>query len=85
MLLATHAAAFDEANKESILAWVTGFGAAVSMISNPLFGAVSDRTTSSFGRRGVGIAFATGILALCPTWTAAIIAAGIPHELTSLR
>ncbi|TJZ55757.1 MFS transporter [Streptomyces piniterrae] len=38
-------------SKESVLAWVTGTGAAVSVVSNPLFGALSDRTTSRFGRR----------------------------------
>ncbi|WP_405409940.1 MFS transporter [Streptomyces decoyicus] len=37
--------------KESVLAWVTGTGAVVSMVSGPLFGALSDRTTSRFGRR----------------------------------
>ncbi|MFJ5799875.1 MFS transporter [Streptomyces decoyicus] len=37
--------------KESVLAWVTGMGAVVSMVSSPLFGALSDRTTSRFGRR----------------------------------
>ncbi|GAA5612017.1 MFS transporter [Streptomyces platensis] len=37
--------------KESVLAWVTGAGAVVSMVTNPLFGALSDRTASRFGRR----------------------------------
>ncbi|MEJ8648009.1 MFS transporter [Streptomyces sp. MS1.AVA.3] len=37
--------------KESVLAWVTGMGAVVSMVCSPLFGALSDRTTSRFGRR----------------------------------
>ena len=30
---------------------VTGVGAAVSVFANPAFGAISDRTTSRFGRR----------------------------------
>jgi len=30
---------------------VTGVGSAVSVVANPLFGALSDRTTSRFGRR----------------------------------
>ncbi|MFJ9851773.1 MFS transporter [Streptomyces sp. NPDC101150] len=38
-------------SKESVLAWVTGLGAVVSLLSNPLFGALSDRTTSRYGRR----------------------------------
>jgi MFS family permease len=39
------------ANKVAVLGWVTGIGAAVAMISNPVAGALSDRTTSRFGRR----------------------------------
>ncbi|MGW2224111.1 MFS transporter [Streptomyces formicae] len=38
-------------SKETVLAWVTGVGAVVSLASNPLFGALSDRTTSRRGRR----------------------------------
>ena len=34
-----------------MLGWVTGIGAAVAMISNPVAGALSDRTTGRFGRR----------------------------------
>lgn len=51
VLLAQQAIHFDEANKEHIVALVTGAGAAVSMVANPLFGVFSDRTTSRFGRR----------------------------------
>ncbi|WP_046729843.1 MFS transporter [Streptomyces humi] len=38
-------------SKETMLAWVTGAGAVVSLLANPLFGALSDRTTSRWGRR----------------------------------
>ncbi|MGW0992092.1 MFS transporter [Streptomyces sp. NPDC002523] len=38
-------------SKESLLAWVTGAGAVVSLLANPLFGALSDRTTARRGRR----------------------------------
>ncbi len=38
-------------SKEAVLAWVTGAGAAVSLLANPVFGALSDRTTSRWGRR----------------------------------
>ncbi|MEU4996264.1 MFS transporter [Streptomyces sp. NPDC021622] len=38
-------------SKETVLAWVTGVGAVVSLVANPLFGALSDRTTSRRGRR----------------------------------
>jgi MFS family permease len=39
------------AHKVVVLGWVTGIGAAVAMISNPVAGALSDRTTGRFGRR----------------------------------
>jgi MFS family permease len=39
------------AHKVAVLGVVTGIGAAVAMISNPVAGALSDRTTSRFGRR----------------------------------
>ena len=51
VLLGQQAAAFSEADKEAILALVTGAGATVSLVANPLFGAFSDRTTSRLGRR----------------------------------
>ncbi|WP_329577533.1 MFS transporter [Kitasatospora sp. NBC_01250] len=41
----------DAAHKADLLSWVTGVGALVAMLVNPLAGAVSDRTTSRFGRR----------------------------------
>lgn len=51
VLLGNQAISFDEGQKEAILALVTGAGAAVSLVANPLFGALSDRSTSRFGRR----------------------------------
>ncbi|WP_024367249.1 MFS transporter [Arthrobacter sp. TB 26] len=51
VLLGQQAAAFSEGEKEAILALVTGAGAAVSLVANPLFGAFSDRTSSRRGRR----------------------------------
>src|SRR6476620_4678671 len=51
VLLGQQAEHFDPGQKEAILALVTGAGAAVSLVANPLFGAFSDRTTSRFGRR----------------------------------
>jgi MFS family permease len=39
------------AHKVAVLGWVTGVGAAVAMVANPVAGALSDRTTSRFGRR----------------------------------
>jgi MFS family permease len=51
VLLGQQAAHFSEGEKEAILALVTGAGAAVSLVANPLFGAFSDLTTSRLGRR----------------------------------
>ncbi|WP_427172893.1 MFS transporter [Arthrobacter sp. 92] len=51
VLLGQQAAHFSEGEKEAILALVTGAGAAVSLVANPLFGAFSDRTASRLGRR----------------------------------
>ncbi|GAA2475068.1 MFS transporter [Streptomyces thermolineatus] len=56
ILLPRQLAALDAGSKESALAWVTGFGALVALVANPLAGALSDRTTSRFGRRRPWIA-----------------------------
>ncbi|WP_435838101.1 MFS transporter [Streptomyces chrestomyceticus] len=68
-------------SKESVLAWVTGLGAAVSLVANPFFGALSDRTVSRFGRRTPWIVAGVlgGAAALCLLATArsvAVMAAG---------
>ena len=44
------------AHKVAVLGWVTGIGAAVAMIANPVAGALSDRTVGRFGRRRPWIA-----------------------------
>lgn len=41
----------DSAGKVGALGWVTGAGAAVAILATPLAGALSDRTTSRWGRR----------------------------------
>lgn len=66
VLLGLHAEAIDPMRKNAILSLVTGVGAAVSLVVNPLFGALSDRTTSRFGRRVPWIVAGTlcGALAL---------------------
>jgi len=51
VLLAKQSEAVAAGNKEFVFGLVTGAGAAVSVVANPLFGAISDRTTSRFGRR----------------------------------
>ncbi|HEV3067383.1 MAG TPA: MFS transporter [Streptosporangiaceae bacterium] len=44
------------AHKVAVLGLVTGVGAAVAMVANPVAGALSDRTASRFGRRRPWIA-----------------------------
>ena len=44
------------AHKVAVLGWVTGIGAAVAMVANPVAGALSDRTVSRLGRRRPWIA-----------------------------
>ena len=51
VLLAQQAEAIDPADKEQVLALVTGLGALTSAICNPIAGAFSDRTTLRLGRR----------------------------------
>ncbi|MEU3431489.1 MFS transporter [Streptomyces gardneri] len=51
LLLARQAEQLTPDHKASTLALVTGLGAAVSMVANPVFGALSDRTTARVGRR----------------------------------
>ena len=51
VLLAQQAEQFAPDHKEAALALVTGVGAAVSTVLNPLCGALSDRTIARMGRR----------------------------------
>jgi MFS family permease len=51
VLIPAQVSAAGDAGKVGNLAWVTGIGAAFALVSNPLAGALSDRTTSRFGRR----------------------------------
>jgi MFS family permease len=60
VLLAQQAEAIDPANKEQVLALVTGLGALTSTILNPVAGAFSDRTTLRLGRRLPWIIGGTG-------------------------
>ena len=60
----------DAAGKVGALGWVTGAGAAIAVLVTPLAGALSDRTTSRWGRRLPwlvgGTLLAAGALALLP-------------------
>jgi MFS family permease len=51
VLLAEQMEAIAPLHKEAALGWVTGAGALVALLANPLCGAWSDRTTSRWGRR----------------------------------
>jgi len=51
VLLPMQAQTFAGHHKEGALALVLGIGAAASLVANPVFGAISDRTTSRYGRR----------------------------------
>jgi len=69
VLLPEQVAAIDPAAKVSDLAVVTGAGAAVALVVNPLAGALSDRTRSRLGRRrpwvlGGGVLGALALLSL---------------------
>lgn len=51
ILLPSQVAAIDPVHKEASLAVVLAVAAVCTAVANPLFGAMSDRTTSRFGRR----------------------------------
>lgn len=51
ILLANQAEAISPDGKESLLALTAGVGAAFSLVANPVWGALSDRSASRFGRR----------------------------------
>jgi len=54
VLLPKQVAGIDAADKETMLGWVTGIGALVAVVANPLAGALSDRTSFMVGYRAVG-------------------------------
>lgn len=64
VLLGLQAAQLTPDHKEATLSLVTGLGALVSTLGNPIFGAMSDRTHSRFGRRLPWIAGGLGLGAL---------------------
>jgi MFS family permease len=69
------------AGKVAAFGWVTGAGAAVAMIANPVAGALSDRTTGRFGRRhpwtvGGALAAAAALLLLAGQHTIAGVIIG---------
>ena len=81
MLLAQQAEVVSPDHKEAVLSLVTGVGAAVSMVLNPVWGAFSDRTVLRVGRRlpwvvggAAGGAIAMLLLARADTVPAMVLA-----------
>ncbi|MEV7277214.1 MFS transporter [Streptomyces sp. NPDC093111] len=71
----------DPQDKNTALSLVTGLGALVAVLVNPLAGAWSDRTTSRFGRRrpwtlGGAVAGAAGLVFTASQHTVAGVAVG---------
>ena len=71
----------DAAHKSTALAWVTGAGALVAVVANPLAGALSDRTVSRWGRRrpwivGGALAGAAGLAVTAAQHTVLGVALG---------
>jgi MFS family permease len=69
VLLAQQAQELVPAHKEFVFGLVTGLGSGVAVVASPLFGALSDRTTSRLGRRvpwvlGGALAGAAGLVVL---------------------
>ena len=81
VLLAQQAEAVAPGDKELVFGLVTGLGSAVSVVANPLFGALSDRTTSRFGRRvpwvlGGAVVGALALLVLAVADSVALMVVG---------
>ncbi len=81
VLLPDQLKAIDAANKIADLSWVTGIGAFVAVVANPLFGALSDRTSLRWGRRnpwtiGCAVAGAIALLALAQATTVLAVLIG---------
>ncbi|MEU4068429.1 MFS transporter [Streptomyces wedmorensis] len=71
----------DPQDKNAALSLVTGLGALVAVLANPIAGAWSDRTTSRFGRRrpwilGGALAGAAGLMVTASQHTVAGVAVG---------
>ncbi|WP_328333882.1 MFS transporter [Kribbella sp. NBC_00382] len=81
VLLAKQSDVIAPGNKEFVFGLVTGIGAAVSVVANPVAGAVSDRTASRFGRRvpwvlGGALGGAAGLLVLSGASAVAVMVVG---------
>ncbi|WP_020663504.1 MFS transporter [Amycolatopsis benzoatilytica] len=81
VLLPQQAELLDAANKETVFGVVTGIGAFVALVVNPVVGLLSDRTTSRFGRRhpwtvAGAVVAAAGLLVLAEAPNAVVMTIG---------
>jgi MFS family permease len=81
ILLPQQAELLDAANKELVFGIVTGAGALVAVVVNPLAGLLSDRTTSRFGRRhpwtiGGAVVGAAGLAVLASAGNVVVMTLG---------
>jgi MFS family permease len=74
VLIGQQLIALDEASKERNLAIVLGVGAAISLVANPVFGMLSDRSRGTRGRRrpfllggAIGACVGLAVLAVAPS------------------
>ncbi|KAB2339994.1 MFS transporter [Actinomadura rudentiformis] len=80
ILLPSQIESIDPANKVWLLGLVTGVAAAAAVVSSPVAGALSDRTTWRFGRRRSWVAafslLCTAALLALP-WQSTVLGAGV--------
>ncbi|MHA0042759.1 MFS transporter [Deinococcus sp. PEB2-63] len=81
VLIGEQLISLDEGRKEANLALILGVGALISLLANPIFGALSDRARGRLGRRrpyliGGAIAATAGLLLLGVGGSVPILVAG---------
>ncbi|WP_309110427.1 MFS transporter [Saccharothrix sp.] len=81
VLLPQQAELLAGTSKEAVFGLVTGVGAAVALVANPLIGLSSDRTTSRFGRRhpwtlGGALVGALGLVVLASASSVGVMVVG---------
>nr|BFE47205.1 MFS transporter [Saccharothrix mutabilis subsp. capreolus] len=81
VLLPQQAELLAGTSKEAVFGLVTGVGAAVALVANPVIGLSSDRTTSRFGRRhpwtlGGALVGALGLVVLASASSVGVVVVG---------
>jgi MFS family permease len=82
ILIPGQVAALDPIDKVTNLAWLTTFAAIGSMIGIPLGGALSDKTSSRFGKRSpwiIGLSIVSGVLMIAMGFSTHLIALGMVY------